>query len=334
MKKIVLVSTILVLLTSFLTACTSLQSEEVYRETRFLFDTEVFVEAYGVGAEKAVKQAMEIMKEIDLPTNFYSADSEITKLNEAAGKYPVPLSTLVFELLQRSLQISELTHGYFDPTIGPLVQLWQNAKEENLLPSAEEVEDRLQLVDYRNLLLDSSNQTAFLPKEGMSIDLGAVTKGFAVEKGMEILKKAGITSAIVRAGGNVYTIGNKTDGTLWKVGIRDPHQPENTVGYIVAENKVVDTAANYEQSMVVDGINIGHIINPHTGFPAEEIASCTIISNNPTLADALSTAVFILGKEKGLALIQGIPDTEGIMIEKNGSQHMTREFKGMFEVEK
>lgn len=330
MKKLLVLSSFLVILIGFFTACRSSQSEEVYRETRFLFDTEVFIEAYGTRAEDAIRKAIEVMDEINLDANFYSEDSEITKLNNAAGLHTVTLSSHTFELLQSSLQIAHLTNGAFDPTIGPLVRLWQKAKEENILPTVEEIKEIIHLVDYNELILDSENLTAFLPKQGMSIDLGAIAKGYAVEKGMEVLRAEGITSALVRAGGNVYTIGTKPDDSLWKVGFRDPHQLENTIGFIEAENIAVDTAGNYEQSIVVNGQSIGHIINPQTGYPVEYIASCAIISTNPTLADALSTAVITLGAENGLELIETIPDTEGIIVRNDGSNVMSKEFGSWF----
>lgn len=320
---------ILIFLIGILTACQSSSAEEVYRETRFLFDTEVYMEAYGPGAEKACKKAMDRMASIDQAANVYSDESEIAKLNEAAGKNSVSLSEDMIKLLERSLEIAEMTNGTYDPAIGPIVQLWQTAKTEEILPSSDEIKRLLQLVDYKKVELDTVHLTAFLPETGMSMDLGAITKGFAVEKGMEILKEAEIESAMVRAGGNVYSIGNKPDGTSWKVGIRNPLQPDETVGYLEPQNQVVDTSGNYEQRYIIKGKEYSHIIDPHTGYPAEGAASSTIITNSPSLADALSTAVFILGDKKGMALIEDIPETEGFIIGTDGSFYRSSGFEGL-----
>ncbi|MFB6468126.1 FAD:protein FMN transferase [Cytobacillus sp. Hz8] len=311
---------ILVLLASLLTSCQPSKSEEVFRETKFLFDTEVYIEAYGSGSERAGKKALERMAAIDQVTNFYSKSSEISKLNAAAGKKTVSLSQDTFELLERSLEIADLTKGAFDPAIGPLVQLWQTAKREKTLPSSKEIKSHLPLTNYRKIDLNANHYTAFLPTIGMSIDLGAIAKGFAVEKGMEILKEAGIQSAMVRAGGNIYTIGEKPDKSSWRVGIRNPLQLDETLGYVEPHNQVVDTSGNYEQSFTIDGKKYGHLIDPRTGYPAEKTASSTIIAKSPALADALATATFILGKKEGLKLIKDTPDVEGMIIGNDGSK--------------
>lgn len=327
LRIFILFSIFPVLLTTFLTACQSPKSEEVYRETRFLFDTEVYIEVYGPGAEQNGMKALKKMAAIDRAANRYSKDSEISKLNQAAGKMPVVLSKDTFDLLQESLKIADLTNGIFDPAIGPFVQLWLKAKSDKVLPSSEEIQKYLPLIHYKKVRLDPANKTAFLPESGMSIDLGAIAKGFAVEQAMSILKKAGITSAMVRAGGNIYTIGTKPDGSSWKIGIRDPHKLDSTIGYLEPLNQVVDTSGMYEQFFTVAGKKYGHIIDPRTGLPAEKTASCTIITDHPALADALSTAVFILGKEKGLALMKEFPRTEGIVIGTDGSRAMSPGFK-------
>jgi thiamine biosynthesis lipoprotein len=322
MKKLVIV-----FLLFFLT--TGCHSAEPYQETKFLFDTEVYIEAYGPNAEKAVNKAMEKMAAIDQEANFYSEDSEIALLNQSAGKNAVHLSKDTFELLEKSLEIAELTSGAFDPAVGPFVQIWQTAKAEEVIPSEEKILQLLPLVDYKRVIIDSDNLTAYLPEAGMSIDLGAITKGFAVEKGMKILKEAGIKSAMVRAGGNVYTIGKKANGNSWRVGIRNPLQLDKTIGYIEPINQVVDTSGNYEQSFSINGHDYGHIINPRTGYPVEGTTSCTIIAENPALADALSTAVFVLGHEEGLALIEKTPKVEGFMVSTDGVRYMSSGFEGL-----
>ncbi len=313
-------SLLLVLLTGLLlTACQPSAGEKVYRETRFLFDTEVYIEAYGGASSEDVQQAgeraMEQIATLDQAANFYAADSEITMLNEAAGLETVALSEDTFALLERALEIAELTNGAFNPAVGPFVELWQTAKTDGVLPTEEEVALLLPLADYKKIELDAAQRTAFLQEEGMSVDLGAIAKGFAVERAVEILQEGGVESAIVRAGGNVYALGEKPDGTSWRVGIRNPFQLDETIKFVELHNQAVDTSAIYEQNFSINGKEYGHIIDPRTGYPAEGTASSTIITTSPSLADALSTAVFILGHEEGAALIETIPETESFIIE-------------------
>lgn len=325
LKLAVLFFSVLLIL-SFLTSCNSSGTKDVYRETKFLFHTEVFIEAYGKDAEKAVKEAIQKMAVIDQAANSYSENSEITQLNKASGKQPVALSEDLFNLLDYSLEIAEQTGGAFDPTVGPLVELWQTAELEQTLPSKEQIQETLQLVNYKNVIMNSDSLTAFLLQPGMSIDLGAITKGFAVEKGMAILKEHGISNAMIRAGGNVYTIGTKPDGSKWQIGIRDPLHPQRTIGYLEPIDQVVDTSGNYEQFFTLDDKSYGHIIDPHSGYPADKAASCTIITDRPALADALSTAALILGANEGLKLLERIPDTEGIMVSSDGQLFMSSGF--------
>lgn len=327
-SKFILSSCFLVFLFLFLTAC---KSEEVYRETRFLFDTEVFIEAHGAGAEIVGSEAMEKMATFDQAANTYSANSELTKVNKAAGVEPIAVSEDIFQLLQRSLEIADLTNGIFEPTIGPLVQLWQKAKVEEVLPTTEEVEKHRLLVDYKKVILDDEHKTAFLPEIGMSLNLGAIAKGYAVELGINILKEAGISSAMVRAGGNVYTLGSKPDGTSWQIGIRDPHHLDRMIGYVELLNQVVDTSGDYEQFFTLEGVNYGHILDPRTGYPVEGIASSTVITESPALADALSTTIFILGKDEGITFIEKIPHTAAIIINSDGIKYTTASFEGLIE---
>lgn len=327
LSKLILILGLLVLLSLFLTACNPNPFEETYQGTQFLFDTEVFIEAHGPGAEEAGLKAMEKMQALDRACNIYSPDSELTALNQAAGEEPVSLSDDTFHLVQRSLEAGELTKGIFDPTIGPLAQLWRKAKLEETLPSSDEIQKLLILVNYKKVILDPDHKTAFLPTSGMSLDLGGITKGYAVEQAIGILNQAGISSAMVVAGGNISTIGTKLDGSPWRVGIRDPQKPDGIIGYLEPINQVVDTSGNYERFFTVEGKSYGHVLDPRTGRPAVGVASCTIMTDNPTMADVLSTTALILGTEEGLTLIECIPNAKAIMIDSNGSRFMSTGLK-------
>ncbi|KGK90451.1 hypothetical protein DP73_07375 [Desulfosporosinus sp. HMP52] len=328
LAKLILSSCLLILLSFFLVACSPNPSKDIYRGAQFLFDTEVFIEAHGPGAQEAGLKAMGKMTTLDQACNIYSLDSELTALNQAAGEKPVPLSDDTFFLIQRSLEAAKLTKGIFDPTIGPLVQLWQKAKSLETLPTSEEIRKVLILVDYKKVILNPDLKTAFLPTTGMSIDLGGIAKGYAVEQAINSLNQAGISSAMVIAGGNIGTINTKPDGTPWRVGIKDPQQPDCIIGYLEPSNQVVDTSGNYERYFTQEGKKYGHVLNPRTGRPTNGFASCTILTDSPTMADALSTTLLILGTE-GLTLINDLPNTQALLIDSDGLQFMSDGLKDL-----
>lgn len=318
-------------MTIILTACQSRLYEEVFRETQFLFDTEVYIEAYGKNAQLAGKEALKQMAIIDEVANVYSSESEMTKLNEAAGVHPINLSEDGYNLLYRALEMADMTEGLFDPTIGPLVKLWMEAKETMTLPRSIEIAKALKLVNYKNVILDSTNKSAFLPYSGMSIDLGSITKGYAVEQAVNILKEADITSAIVRAGGNVYTIGEKPDGSAWQVGIRNPLELDNVIGYVQLQDNVMDTSGDYEQYFELDGKRYTHIIDPRTGYPVEGTSSSTVVTNSPSLADALSTSLFILGKDESKTLFDNFSNLQWLIMSNNGEITMSAKMGNLLE---
>lgn len=281
-----------------------------YRETRFLFDTEVYLEAHGWGAKRSVLQALDCMNEIDAKLNKFSKGSELDRLNQAAGVEPVEVSNLTFDVIQQSVQIAEMTQGAFDPTIGPLVALWGFGSEgQQRVPSAEAVETTLKLVDYRKVVLDQEKKTVYLTQKGMVLDLGAIAKGYAVDQAVSILTKNSITSALVSAGGSIYTIGRKEDHSPWQIGIRDPAAKGKVVGYVQLENQAIDTSGDYERFFWTEGKKYNHILDPRSGYPVQGVSGCTVIMAEASQADAFATAVFVLGAEKGLKLIE----------EKNGS---------------
>jgi thiamine biosynthesis lipoprotein len=298
-----------------------------YREIKFLFDTEICIEAYGWGAPKAAQEALKLMTEINNKLNMYSPDSEISLINNQAGNQSVAVSELTFSALEQALAIAEQTQGVFDPTVGPLVKLWKAGEESKSVPRPEAVGAALKLVDYRKVVLDQEHRSVYLPEKGMMLDMGAIAKGYAVDKAVGILKKHNIASALVSAGGNIYALGQKKDGTSWHIGIRDPGAKEKIIGYVELSDQVLDTAGDYERYFWADGKKYGHILEPRTGYPAEGVSSSTIFTNNPVQADALATAVFILGPEKGLELVAKTPGTMAVIITSEGKQYLSPGFE-------
>jgi len=308
------------------------QDHTNYRESRFLFDTEVFIEAHGWGAKEAALDAFAIMSAIHQKLDKFSSESDIYTINLNAGDQPVPVADPTYEILEQSLKIAEMTGGAFDPTIGPLVKLWGFGEgSPQSIPSVAEINAARQLVDYKKVILDREKKTVYLAEKGMSLDLGAIAKGYAVAKSVEILKSHHISSALVAAGGNIYALGKKKDKSSWQIGIRDPLKKGEIIGYVGLENQVIDTSGDYERFFLADGKKYGHIIDPRTGYPAQAISGCTVIMDNPAQADALATAAFVLGAEKGLELIESQKGM-GLLINSQGQVFLSKEMKELLHI--
>ena len=303
---------------------------ETYLETRILFDTEVYIEAYGRDAKAAVTKALDKMAKLDQSLNFYDATSELSQLIRSAGSTPQWVSPETFEIIQEAIDIAQITEGSFNPAIGPLVKLWENAGETGRVPTSKEIETLLPLTNFQLIELDSANQTVFLPREGMMLDLGGIAKGYAVEQAVLILEKAGIKSAMVQAGGNIHTIGYKADGTAWRIGIRNPQQTEAVIGYVDIHDTGIDTSGDYERFITINGVKYGHILNPFTGYPPHGVISCSVLADSPVLADALATALVVMGVDMGLEKVNALPGVEVILIDSEGGIHMTAGAEGMF----
>ncbi|NLI92097.1 MAG: FAD:protein FMN transferase [Peptococcaceae bacterium] len=298
-----------------------------YRETRFLFDTEVYIEAHGWEAKQAGLQVLDRMGDLDAKLNKFKAGSELDKINQAAGQQPVEVSDLTFEVIAQSLQIAETTGGAFDPTVGPLMALWGfGSQEKQTVPSNKEISEYLKLVGYQKVILDQANKTVYLTRKGMMLDLGAIAKGYAVDQAVQILKEHNISSALVSAGGNIYTIGRRTNGSPWQIGIRDPASKEKIVGYIQLENQAIDTSGDYERFFWANGKKYSHIIDPRTGYPAQGVSGCTVIMPQAAQADAFATAAFVLGVDKGLDLIEE-DNSPGVMIDSQGQMVLSSKMK-------
>ena len=253
-------------------------------------------------------------------------DSEISKINQNAGIKPVKISSDTFTVLSCAKEIAILSDGAFEPTIGRLVKLWNinsivndtTGKILPKLPSQSEIEKALAKTDYKKLILDKENQTAFLQTSEMELDVGGIAKGYATDCVVSILKEEKISSALIDLGGNIFAYGykNPKEKTLWRIGIKNPLNPTGSpIEIIQCENSSIVTSGVYERFFEYDGEVYHHLLSSKTGFPQNnDLLSVTIICNNSMLCDALSTACFILGSEKGSELIKKINEENQISI--------------------
>ncbi len=273
------------------------------------------VNLYEDGTEALYRRITERLQQIEGAFSVNLPSSEISAVNRMAGIAPVPVSAEVLAVLEAALAVAEKSGGAFNPAVGPLVALWGVGTETPAVPDADAIQALLPLVDYRKIQRDGA--AVFLTEAGMQLDFGGIAKGYAADEAVRVAVDAGVRRALVDLGGNIYVYGKKADGTAWRVGVKNPENAGADLALQVelASGTVV-TSGRYERFFEQDGIRYHHIIDPATGYPAERgVLSATVVGQSSLLADALSTAAFVLGKEKGLALLQNeYPDMDALIL--------------------
>lgn len=236
---------------------------------------------------------------LDSMISRYNEKSYIAMINSNAGISPVTVPDEVYGLVKVSLEMAKETDGLFNPAIGPLSSLWGFGTEEARVPSSDEIESVLPLLDWRKIKLSDDDNSVFLENGGMAIDLGAVGKGWAADMIDSYLDELGVEHALVNLGGNVLLHGGKADGSAWRVGIRDPENLSSSYASVAIENGTVITSGGYQRYIEKDGEIYHHILNPETGYPFQtDILSATVIGDSGTLSDMLSTVIFASGSDK------------------------------------
>jgi len=268
---------------------------------------------------KCVEAALAEIRKVDELMSDYKEDSEISRVNKGAFTRPVEVGESTFEVIERSIEFSRLTDGAFDITVGPLVQLFRKAKNDGIAPTPEQIADAKARVGYEKLILNDADHTVRFTVEGMSLDVGGIGKGYAVDKAIEATQKLGASGAMVDLGGHVKCFGTPPKGReKWIIGLQDPNIDDFGGSGILLRLQASDTAiitsGDYQQFAIIDGKKQSHIIDRRTGKSAEGLSSVTIIAPNATDADALATAVCVMGPKKGLELIEKLPQTQAILI--------------------
>ncbi|MBN2594423.1 MAG: FAD:protein FMN transferase [Sedimentisphaerales bacterium] len=272
-------------------------------------------------AEKSVRAALEEIRKVDDLMSDYKSDSEISRANRDAFDKSVQVSESTYEVLQRSVEFSKMTDGAFDITVGPLVALFRKAKKSNTPPSEEQINQAKTKVGFEKLKLDSENRTVQFTEQGMLLDLGGIAKGYAIDKAIEAAQNCGAIGAMVDIGGDIRCFGlPPKNRDHWLIGLQDPNSAIEGISggglrlVLKATNEAVATSGDYQQFVIIEGKRYSHIMDRKTGTSTEGLSSVTIIADNATDADALATTVSVMGAEKGLALIEKLPNTEAILI--------------------
>ena len=264
--------------------------------------------------------------------------SGVLAINKQAGIAPVKIRADLFEVLETALRYADLSGGAFDPTIGPLVKLWGIGTDAQRIPSDAEIAAALELVNYRDLIIDRNNRTAFLRRFGMEIDLGAIAKGYAADEAARIAREGRARRGIIDLGGNIYALGwrieKKKDSVPWRIGVQNPFSARGeSLGMLTVHDTSVVTSGVYERFFEIesDGTRYHHILSTTNGYPADNgLLSVTIVTGRSMDADALSTAVFAMGYERGKALIDSIPGAEAVFVFADRSVTITKGLSGVF----
>lgn len=306
-----------------------------YKETQFLMDTIVEITAYGPGAETAVKASFAELKRLHDITNNFDPASQVSRINQAAGRDKVKVDPDLIAMMQRANELADKLEGTFDVTVGPLTDLWGIGRKGDFVPSSEDIDKVLPLVNYRLVAIDATAGTVYLPKEGMKLDLGGIAKGYAVDKAIDVLKNHGIVSALVNAGGDVRVIGRRPDGNPWRIGVQHPRKADAIIAKLaLTEWDTMETSGDYQRYIMKDGVRYSHVLDPRTGRQPRQLVSVTMAVNNSADGDIFSTALLILGPERGLKLLRQFPGVEAIMVAADGRVIVSPGLEGKAEIEK
>ncbi len=266
-------------------------------------------------AKKAAKAAFERIAELDGIMSDYRPASELMRLCKKAGEGPVEVSIDLFTVLQKAEEISKRSGGAFDVSIGPLVKLWRRARRTKIMPNAEDLKHALALVDYRRIRLDSERRTVQLLVMGMLLDLGGIAKGYAADAALEVLRRHGIRRALVAAGGDIAVSDAPPKAKGWKIGIAPLKNPKAApTHYVLLKDGAISTSGDSEQYVEIDGKHYGHHVDPKTGLGLVGRRSVSIIAENGKLADGWAAAACVLGKERGLDMIEKMEGFAGLVV--------------------
>lgn len=264
--------------------------------------------------EEAIEDGLLAVARLDTLLSTYKPYSEITAINESAGGGAVKVDPLVLAVLDSSVAYWRLTGGAFDPTVGPLLDIWGFKSASPRVPSAAELDSTLKLVDAGMLALNAKRGEVRLRTPGQALDLGGIAKGFALDRAALALRRAGVKNALLNFGGNLLFMGEASAGTPWSAGVVHPRASDRIVAKFSARDVAVSTSGDYENYFISGGERYSHILDPRTGRPAAQICSATVIAGAGTGSDALSTAVVALGPEPGMKLVESLPGVEAVII--------------------
>lgn len=280
-------------------------------------------------ARRAIEQAYDEIERIEEMISSWRPNSETSAVNRLAGSQPQPVSQELFNLVRRSLKLSQLTEGAFDITFAGVGKLWDFKSQTPVVPDAMTIKAALDHVGYGKIILDSERRSIYLTDPTARIGFGAIGKGYAANRAVWTLKDQGITSGVVNAGGDLVAFGQQEDGTAWDIGIAHPRQHDHIFARLPLTEQAVVTSGDYESFFLIDGKRYAHIIDPRTGYPVDHLESVTIVCPDAELADGLATAVAVMGPEVGLDLVNHLNGVEALLVDLEGRLHFSAGLKSL-----
>jgi thiamine biosynthesis lipoprotein len=287
------------------------------------------------GAARAIEQVYDEFERIEAALSLWRPESDVQRLNAAAGRGPVQVGDDTIIVLQAAAEASRLTHGKFDVTFGALADVWLfDHDQDNRVPTAEEIAARLPRIDYTAVRVDATAGTAEITRPGVRVHLGGIGKGYAVERSAALLRRAGYGDFLIQAGGDLYAAGRRGERP-WRVGLYDPRGSDGaTFASIDLADETFSTSGDYERFFIQDGVRYHHLLDPDTGQPARSCRSVTILARSPLTADWASTGVFIMGPEAGMTLVESLPDVEAIIVTADNEVRMSKGLQGRLRIER
>ena len=268
-----------------------------------------------------IEEAVSEIKRIEKLVSSWDEESETSEINKNAGIRPVKVSVELFKLIERANQISEITNGAFDITFAGLDKIWMFDGSMKLRPTKDEIIQSVSKVGYKKIIMNEEDRTVFLQLKGMKIGLGGIAKGYAADMAKELLVGKQVRAGVINASGDLTTWGTKATGEKWLIGIANPLSKEKIFSWLPVLESSVATSESYEKYITFDGRKYSHILDPRTGNPISGINSVSVFSKTAELSDALATAIFVLGVDTGMALINQLKGTEAIIVDDNNIMH-------------
>lgn len=276
------------------------------------------VHSNPIYAQQLIDESIAEIYRIERLISSWDKNSQTSLVNKMAGIRSQVVSKELFDLILRANTIARLTDGAFDLSYASVDKLWSFNREEITPPSPSVVEASVAKIGFEKIKMDTEKQTVFLPEKGMKIGFGAIGKGYAADRVKSLLLEKGVEAGIVNASGDMSAWGTQPDGSPWQVGLINPLNKNKVFSWFPLLNTAVVTSGDYERYLLMDGKRYGHIINPKTGYPSQGVVSCTVFAPKAELADALATALFVMGSETGIDFIDQLPNVEALMITDNG----------------
>lgn len=292
-----------------------------YRPVMGTFANVISIAPDFATAQEAVERAFDEFKKIEKLMSYHKSDSELSRINQNAYRQDLKVSDVTLDVIKKAIQFSELTDGAFDITVAPLVELYKKAEDINSIPQMQEIEDARSKIGFQKLFLDAEKKTIRFSVEGMKIDLGGIAKGYAIDSAVREMKRTGATGGMVDIGGDIRVFGEAPGSReYWRIGLQDPNigkydlSEDKYVLVLKVNNLAVATSGDYRRFYLVGGREFSHIFDTRIGMSSNELGSVSVIADTALAADALATAVSVMGREKGLQLIEELVDTEAVLL--------------------